>query len=592
MDNTLLMVVIPLIGYLIAYHTYGRFLGSKIFELNDQAVCPSAEMEDGVDYVPTKKGVLFGHHFTTIAGLGPIVGPALGVFWGWLPALIWVFFGSIFMGAVHDFGSLVVSLRNKGQSVGDVAVKLIGPRTSILFQIIIFLALLIVIAIFALVIAGLFIKNPGTVLPVWLQIPIAVVFGWAMYKKNLNAVLGGVIALILMYATIWWGSTCGISLPDEFLGMNPLVMWMIVLLGYVFIASTIPVQVLLQPRDYINSYQLIVAMGLIVLGVIVANPTITAPAVNPAASAEGILSMYPFLFVVIACGAMSGFHSLAASGTTSKQCASETDARPIGYGGMLLEALLATLVIACVAGGLGMDANGGLATDVAYNSHYGEWGGGRALAQKLEPFILGATNMIEELGLSREFVMTILGVFLVSFAATTLDSATRIQRYVVAEFATQMKMKPLANKYVATGIAVFTAFLLAFHDGAGKGGLVLWPLFGCVNQLLGGLALLVITLYLARTKKPIYFTLIPMAFMMAMTTWALYATLNGFIGDDGVKEGKWVPLIVGGLVLVLQVWMVIEGIIALKKTLNGEMDDNDDAESQIGENMPKGGCGC
>ncbi len=277
--NTLLMCVIVFVLYFIAYHTYGKFLAKKIFNLDPNRTVPAVEFNDGVDYVPTKKEVLFGHHYTSIAGLGPIVGPAIAVIWGWVPALLWVLLGSIFAGAVHDFGSLVVSIRNKGQSIGELATGLISPRVRTLFLLIIFFELWIVIAIFALIIAILFVWYPQSVFPVWFEIPIAIWLGYMVYKKNGNITTLSIVAIIAMYVTVVIGAYWPLKMPGMF-GLNAIEVWIIILFIYAFIASTLPVTTLLQPRDYINAHELIIMLGLIFLGVIIAHPAIVAPAFN------------------------------------------------------------------------------------------------------------------------------------------------------------------------------------------------------------------------------------------------------------------------------------------------------------------------
>ncbi|MBD3672949.1 MAG: carbon starvation protein A, partial [Planctomycetaceae bacterium] len=329
--TTLLIAVGAFVGYLVAYHTYGRWLSQKIFNLDPNAEVPSHQLRDNIDYVPTKKEVIFGHHFTSIAGTGPIVGPAIAVFWGWLPALLWVLLGSIFIGAVHDFGALVVSLRNRGQTVGEVAGRLMNPRARLLFLLILFFALTIVLAIFGLVIATIFALYPQSVLSVWIEIPIAVVIGYWVYRKGGGLLIPSIIALALMYGAIWLGAYhLPIALPEA-VG-NPVVVWTIALLIYCFIASVLPVWVLLQPRDYINSHQLVLALGLLMLGVVIAGLTgqadllDSAPAVANGAP-TGAPPIWPFLFITIACGACSGFHCLVSSGTTSKQLENERDAQ-------------------------------------------------------------------------------------------------------------------------------------------------------------------------------------------------------------------------------------------------------------------------
>ena len=558
--STLLMCVIVFVLYIIAYHTYGKFLAKKIFNIDPNRTVPSVEFNDGVDYVPTKKEILFGHHYTSIAGLGPIVGPAIAVIWGWVPAILWVLFGSIFAGAVHDFGSLIVSVRNKGQSIGELATGIISPRVRTLFLLIIFFELWIVIAIFALVIAILFAWYPQSVFPVWIEIPIAMWLGYMVYKKNGNVTLMTIVAVIAMYATIVIGAYWPLKMPGM-LGLNAIEVWMIILFIYAFIASTMPVTQLLQPRDYINAHQLIIMLALIFIGVIVAHPAIVAPAFN--SHAKGAPPVWPFLFVVIACGAISGFHSLVSSGTSSKQLANERDAQFVGYGGMLMEGTLSTLVIAAVVGGLGMGLviKGQTLTGVAaYTQHYASWAAAAGLKSKLDAVIIGSSNLMESYGIPSAVAITIMGVFLVSFAGTTLDTATRVQRYVVSELMTDWHLDFLSGRYAATFIAVISAIALAFYSGNGKGALTLWPLFGTVNQLLAALALLVVTVYLAKNGKSIIYSGIPLVFMLFMTGWAMVINLERFF-----SKGNWLLFIIGLIVFILEIWMVIESVIVLSR---------------------------
>ncbi|RKX42481.1 MAG: carbon starvation protein A, partial [Verrucomicrobia bacterium] len=434
--NSLVIALVAAVLYLIAYNTYGRFLAKKIFKIDPQAKCPSETHHDGIDFVATDKLVLFGHHFTSIAGTGPIVGPAIAIIWGWLPALIWILVGSIFMGAVHDFGSMIISLRNEGRSIGDLAGSIIGPRVKFLFMLIIFFALWIVIAIFGVVIASVFSIFPASVIPVWLQLPIAIWLGFMVYKKGKSHITFGIIATLLMYATIVLGAYTSDLLPTLSVGS-----WVVLLLIYAYVASTLPVTVLLQPRDYINAFQLCIAMGLLLLGILVTHPPMVAPATNW--HPEGAPALFPLLFITVACGAISGFHCLVSSGTSSKQCDSESSALGISYGGMLLEGLLAVIVlIACGAGiGLGLEKAGITYTGTeAFAQQYSSWGSAAGLAAKIEAFVTGAANMISGLGLPKNIVLALMGVFVASFAATTLDTATRIQRYIVSEIAQSCKV--------------------------------------------------------------------------------------------------------------------------------------------------------
>ena len=367
--STFLVAVAAFVGFIIAYHTYGRWLARKLFGLDENALVPSKELQDDVDFVPSKTSLVFGHHFTSIAGTGPIVGLAIAVFWGWLPALLWVVFGSIFIGAVHDFGALVISMRNRGQTVGEVAGRIISPRAKLLFLLVLFFALTIVLAIFGLVIASIFKLYPESVLPVWISLPIAIVIGLVIRKRPNLLIPLSIVALILIYSTVYVGAyhwPIELKLtpnPDSSLAeyMNPIVVWTLILLAYCAIASVLPVWLLLQPRDYINSYQLFVALALLVIGLLIASFTGQADLFESAPAMvsndnlpAGTPPIWPFLFITIACGAVSGFHCLVSSGTSSKQISCERDAQAIGYGAMLLEGALATIVILACCAGTGM----------------------------------------------------------------------------------------------------------------------------------------------------------------------------------------------------------------------------------------------
>ena len=564
--DTLLLMLSVLFGYILMYKLYGRFLAQKIFRLNKKAQVPSQKYEDGIDYVPTKKQIVFGHHFTSIAGTGPIVGPAVAIIWGWVPAIIWVFFGSIFMGAIHDFGSLVISLRNEGKSISDYTAKYISKRTRFLFFIVVFLELWVVIAIFGLVIALIFNIYQESVFPVWMQIVIALFLGFMVNQKNKNVVKWSIISVILMYITIILGVYFPFEMP-EIGGIAATGVWTIILLIYAFVASVIPVTTLLQPRDYINSHQLFVAMGLLIVGTLVASIsgdlTIVAPAYQSAPKEAP--PMLPFLFITIACGAVSGFHSLVSSGTSAKQVMNEEDSLMIGYGSMLTEAALATIVIIAVAAGIGMgyEHEGQTLIGIeAWNTHYESWTAAEGLGSKLNAFVVGAGNMISSTGLPKEWALAIMGVFVASFAGTTLDTATRIQRYIATElFGSHLKI--FKNKYFATFFAVATAAFLAFATGAdGKGALSLWPLFGAVNQTLAALALIVITIYL-RNKGGIkwIFAGIPAIFMSFVTAWAVI--LNEI---DFLSNRNWLLVFVNSIVLIALFVIVYEGVVKFFET--------------------------
>ncbi|MGD9278044.1 MAG: carbon starvation protein A [Desulfobacterales bacterium] len=561
--DALVIMLLAFAGYIIMYKLYGQYIGRKVFALSATAKTPAYELEDGIDYVPAKKEVIFGHHFTSIAGTGPIVGPAIAIIWGWVPALVWVFVGSVVMGAVHDFGALIISMRNQGKSISEYTAKYVNDRTKIFFFLIVFLELWIVIAIFGLVIAVVFAMYPQSVIPVWLEIPIAIYLGYLIYKKGKGVMTWSIIAVIAMYITVIIGAYVPIKMP-AIAGIPPTGVWTIILLTYAFIASILPVTTLLQPRDFINSHQLVVAMSLLILGILVSafsgRLEIVAPAVQTAPAQAP--PMWPFLFITIACGAISGFHSLVSSGTSSKQVRDETDSLFVGYGSMLMEGTLATLVIIATAAGIGMGyvtKDGATLTGVAaWTTHYASWAAAKGLGSKVAAFVIGSANMIAVLGIPKKICIVIMGVFVASFAGTTLDTATRIQRYVIAELFGDLKLNFLTNRYTATVVAVGSALVLAFATGAGgKGALKLWPLFGAVNQTLAALALIIITVYLKRRGGLKWMVSgLPACFMTVMTIWAVVMNQLKFDAAHNI-----LLMVINLIILAIAVWIAVEGII-------------------------------
>ena len=565
--NSLILVILAMMGYLLAYRFYGRFLGRKVFKLTAGRLMPAHEFKDGVDFVPAKPNIIFGHHFTTIAGLGPIVGPAIGVIWGWLPAFLWVFLGSIFMGAVHDFSTLVVSARSRGRSIGELTADIISPATRYALQFIMQLLLFIVLAVFAMIVGSLFVSYPEAVIPVWAQIPVAVWLGWKI-RQGKNELIWSIVALLMLYAFVLIGVRFPLSLPWSD-GVS-VVVWCIILFVYVFFASTIPVQKLLQPRDYINSHQLLVAMAFLIIGIFVAHPDFSAPAINGSAFIPGsdVPDLAPVLFIVIACGAISGFHSLASSGTTVKQVDNEMDTLPIGYGAMLTESFLAVLVIVAAGAGLGMglETEGGLLLGAdAYRHHYASWSSASGLSAKLDAFIIGSANLFSSLGVPVKYGAAFVVVFIVSFANTTLDSAARIQRISLQEIFTSRNgtiRKPMDNRYLATAFIVLAAAGMAFFKPGGQGAMVLWPLFGSLNQLMAALALGVVTVYMAARKIPVWYTMLPMLVILVLTLWAMVENLAGF-----VKDQEYLLVVLSAIILGLTAWLTISSLAALLRRM-------------------------
>lgn len=564
-----LVAVIGCFGlYALGFFVYARFLAGRIFRLDPNRTTPAHTLRDDIDYLPTNRFVLFGHHYASITGLAPMLGPAVAVIWGWLPAMLWVVLGAVFVGCVHDFSALVVSMRARGQSIGKVAEGVIGRRAKGLFLALIFFGIALAMGVFVFVIATLFqvgpdfnpddlaaaqTSFPSAVFPSGVLMVLAMIMGFLLYKKNFPLGPTTLVGFVLMLLAVWLGT----RIPT--LGLSPEVWpkragWTWILIGYASLASVLPVWTLLQARDFLNSLLLYLGLLASYAGFFLLEPQFAAPAVN--SHPKGAPSMFPFVFIVIACGAASGFHSLVASGTTAKQIARETDARFIAYGGMIGESLLGLLaVLACTAG---------FESTSAWQNAYADWATIQAgLANKLGAFIHGSSRFISTLGVDRELATAFIAVIVVSFALTTLDSATRLLRFNISEIGASLRLRILGNRYVATAIAAGAIAFFAFYeltDSAGTvkpAGLVLWTLFGTTNQLLAGLTLLVATLYLSqRGRNPLY-TGIPMVFMLVSTFIALVKNLVEFWTNK-----QTLLFVVGLALLVVALGVVIEGFAA------------------------------
>ncbi len=546
--NAALLAAIVLVAFALGYHFYSRFLADVIFQLDDDEPVPSREFEDGVDFVPTRRHVLWGHHFASIAGAAPIVGPAIAVIWGWLPALIWVCVGTLFMGAMHDFSALVISLRHKGRSIGEVAGHVINRRVQVLFLIVISFLIWIVLAVFAYIIATLFKNNPASIFPINVQILVAMALGWLVYRRGAPMLGPSLVGYALLLGAIFVGDEFAAAFP--FITEVSITTWVWLLLCYSFVASVLPVWLLLQPRDYLNSHQLVTALVFLTLGLVYLHPPVVAPAVN--LWPEGAPAMLPFLFVTIACGAISGFHGLVSSGTTSKQVSAMTDARPIGYGGMLAEGYLALLAT--------LAATAGFATASEWSDHYQSWGAANGLGSKLSAFVDGGARFVGSLGIPVETAQTFMAVVIIAFAATSLDTGARIQRLVIAELGELYDVKILGNRFVASALGIGAALLLAITQGGGKGGLALWPLFGTTNQLVAGVTLLIVSVWLRRLGRQVVYTLVPMILIGVVTVLAMFGNLIDYYANFAEL---WLLAIIGSVVLVLDVWVILEGIRAL-----------------------------
>ncbi len=638
MNNALLLVVICLACFAVAYVTYGRLLARWLFELDANRRTPAHELEDGVDFVPTRTPVLFGHHFASIAGLGPILGPAIAVVWGWLPAVLWVMIGCIFIGAVHDLGALVVSMRFRGRTIGDVCQQLMGPRARLLALVIIFFLLALAMGAFVNVISGLFVNfNPDAIIPSFGLMIVAVGVGIAVYRFKAKLGYATAVGLVLFALLIVWGvkqpvaSYLWFTSPQtrqmleaakgssddsgdhvfakpfgavaaahalrsqaalasergqadragslqaaagdvETAAAKTQRWWIYGLLTYAFLASVLPVWLLLQPRDYINSFQLYFALITLFVGLVVAalagapenvidaaafRPAVPLRPLGPGESLQTVgtaPSWLPLLFVTVACGAVSGFHSLVSSGTTVRQLNRETDALVVGYGGMLTEGVLAILVIvACVAG---------LGADAWQQGPYSSWAGikGGGLPAQLNAVIRGGGNFLAHLGIPTEFGTAVLAVTVVAFALTTLDTGTRLLRFNVESICRSVGAGMLANRYFASLVAVAA---IGFF-GLVPAGRPLWLLFGTSNQLLAGLTLLVISVYLFQLRRTLVLTLVPMVLMLVVSIWAIGVNLKGFWTAPNLEPyHRWSLTVVSVVILLIAVWLIVEGLRAL-----------------------------
>lgn len=547
--SSLVLLVLGLGGLAGGYFIYSKFIAEKILKLDPNFKTPAHEFEDGVDFVPTNKYVLWGHHFTSVAGAAPIVGPAVAVIWGWLPAFIWVIFGTIFLAGVHDMSSIWASVRNKGQSIGSVAGKVLSPKARSLMMVVIFLLLLMVNAVFAVVIAAMLVNTPSAVVPVWGALVVAFIIGQAIYKWKLNLPLVSLLGVVALYFLIYIGPSFPVVLPDSVFGLPPSTQWIILLFVYAAIASMLPVWMLLQPRDYINGLQLFIGLGLLYISFLIVSPDVVAPAYNTNVPA-GTPSLIPLLFVTIACGAISGFHGLVSTGTTSKQLNNEKDARLVGYFGAVGEGLLALAAI--------LAATAGFATLADWEAVYSSFGQGGVAA-----FVKGGGAIISQgVGISTELSATTLTVMAALFAGTTMDTGVRLQRYIFQEWGEIYNINIFHKGWAATLFAVGACLALAFGAGGadGKGGMVIWPLFGTTNQLMAGLTLLVVTVMLIRQKSAVKYTLIPIVFLLTMTFIALLIQLVDFY-----NKGNWLLIILDLIILGATILVTLESSSILKK---------------------------
>ncbi len=545
-----ILLGVGLVLMALGYFIYSKFIAERIYRLDPDYRTPAHELEDGVDFVPTNKFVLWGHHFTSVAGAAPIVGPAIAVIWGWAPAFAWVVLGTIFFAGVHDMGAIWASVRNRARSVGALTGDVVGKRARSIFMIVIFLVLLMVNAVFAVVIARLMMNFPTAVVPVWGAIFVALIIGQVIYRRILSLPVVSILGVIALYALIFIGPSVPLQMPAEVApGVSGNAAWILLLFAYAAIASILPVWVLLQPRDYINGLQLFIGLFVLYGALVLLNPAMVAPMFNDNVPA-GTPSLVPLLFVTIACGAISGFHGLVSSGTTSKQLNREPDARFVGYFGAIGEGGLALAAI--------LVATAGFASLADWQAMYSAFGQGGVTA-----FVQGGAFVIHNgLGLPEVTAATLLTVMAALFAGTTMDTGLRLQRYIFQEWGEIYNQEWMKKPLPATLLAVGSCLLLAFGAGGadGSGGMIIWPLFGTTNQLLAGLTLLVITVMLVHLRRPMWYTLAPLCFLLVMTVTALIFQLRTFY-----EQGNWFLLGLDIVVLVAAILVAMECASALKR---------------------------
>lgn len=541
--NLVTLVCISGVILLVAYFTYGKFIASKL-KISNKNTTPAHTHQDGVDYIPSKIPVVLGHHFASIAGAGPIVGPIIAVTFGWIPAVIWILVGGIFFGAVHDLTSIIASMRHEGKSIGVIIQKYIGQNGKRLFLIFSFSTLILIIAVFADIIAKTFISNPGVASASILFIVLAIIFGLVnkFLESNSGAFLiTSIIGVFLMYYFVYLGMQTPFVLDYK--------VWIVLLLIYCFVASVTPVSFLLQPRDYLSSFLLYGLMVFAVVGIFIANPEIKMDN-EVQMSTESLGYLFPVLFVTVACGAISGFHSLVASGTTSKQINKEKDAKVVGYGGMLIESFLAIISIGSV---------------IIINRT--EYAGKLLVDGPVTMFADGLGGIIAATGISPSLAITFVALTISAFALTTLDTCTRLARFTFQEYFEDVDSKTgkvLANnRYLATLIVVVLSVLLLTSGGFAT----LWPIFGSGNQLLAALALLAVAVWLIKNKVNATFVLIPMFFMFAVTLSSLL-----FLAIQNFNKGIYVLSIIAGILFLMSLVLIWLAKESLKKEMGSPIE--------------------
>ncbi|GAA5033730.1 carbon starvation protein A [Marivirga lumbricoides] len=534
--NLIVLLLFSAAFLIAAYFMYGKFVSRKL-NINNLTKTPAHQLKDDIDYVPTKKFIVLGHHFASIAGAGPIIGPIIAVTFGWIPAVIWILLGGVFFGAVHDTTSMVASLRHKGKSIGVIIQSYIGEGGKKLFLLFSFATLILIVAVFADIIAKTFVKNPEVASASGLFILLAIVFGRvnkAFENKKHAFLILSVIGVTLMYLFIFLGTQIPILLNYG--------VWVGLLMAYSFLASVTPMTFLLQPRDYLSSFLLYGLMIFAIVGILVANPEVKMDNTVQFHS-ESMGYLFPVLFVTVACGAISGFHSLVASGTTSKQIDKETDAKVIGFGGMLIESFLAIISVGAVIILERADYTGLLLTEGPVNM-----------------FADGLGYIISSLGISENLAVTFVALTISAFALTTLDTCTRLARFTFQEYFENIEspkvQKVSQNRFIATSVVIVLSVLMLLSGEFS----MLWPIFGSANQLLAALALLAVTVWLYKIKQSATFVIIPMFFMFTVTLTSLF-----FFAWENYNKGVYALAIIAGILFLLSLVLIRLAFRSLRK---------------------------
>jgi carbon starvation protein len=538
MVNGALVAIVGILFLIGNYFLYGKYIEKKI-RPNDRKKTPAVLNKDKTDYYPANKFFLFGHHFASIAGAGPIIGPILAVsYFGWFITSLWIIFGTVFIGAVHDYLSLMISVRNKGVGISKITEKALNKKSGKIFAVMIWITLTMIISTFAVSAADSIISQPSLVIPVVAISIIAMILGIAVYRYKTNVLISSLIALFFAFLFMYVGYKIPVTLPFS-VSMTRII-WVTLLISYGAIASLIPVWIFLQPRDYLSAIQLILFLLLGFAAILIVKPVVNSPTII-----SGSLPIWPILFITVACGAVSGFHSLVASGTTSKQLAKESHGRFIGYGGMVAEGILALLVLLFVS---------------SLNWNIGSLNFADSLKEGwIIAFGNGFGKIVSELGIPflTFSLASLIGAFLVNqFILTSLDTSTRISRMLISE---NIKNKIFKNKVIAVLIAIIPAYFLAITNTYAD----LWRLFGSSNQLIAAIALITISAYFVEHKKKIKFLIIPTLFMIITTISALFYSL--FNKSGYLAEGNWVLALFAAALIVLAFVVSWEGFQIVRK---------------------------